>query len=245
MAQRDEREEEREFLADLKVRSGQDLAAWMAAITAQGFKDKNETIDWLRAQGFPFARASWLERIHSNGGRPIYLDTAPDGTRLDGDVRPALPVKPARPVPPPAANSNEPAPVSAASAPPVASEEPEAEARKLEALKAAAKGYRPLYVMLEGLIRQAVPQVALRAAGGLIVLSAPQDFAVVLPMPSEIRLGLALGARPHDANLTAARFKGAPAAITHMLVLKDARQINAELQALITAAQAEAGASAG
>ena len=44
----------------------------MAAIAAQGFADKNETIDWLREQGLPFARASWLERIHSNGGKPIY-----------------------------------------------------------------------------------------------------------------------------------------------------------------------------
>ena len=36
----------------------------MAAIAAQGFADKNEMIDWLREQGLPFARASWLERIH-------------------------------------------------------------------------------------------------------------------------------------------------------------------------------------
>ena len=48
----------------------------MAAIAAQGFSDKNETIDWLREQGIPFARASWLERIHSNGGKPIYLHQA-------------------------------------------------------------------------------------------------------------------------------------------------------------------------
>jgi hypothetical protein len=50
------------------------LPSGWQAIAAQGFADKNETIDWLRAQGFPFARASWLERIHSNGGRPIYMD---------------------------------------------------------------------------------------------------------------------------------------------------------------------------
>ena len=31
---RDEQEEEREFLADLEARTGRDLAAWMAAITA-------------------------------------------------------------------------------------------------------------------------------------------------------------------------------------------------------------------
>ena len=68
----DEREEEREFLDGLKARTGRDLAEWMAAITAQGFTDKNETIDWLRGQGLSFARASWLERIHRNGGKPIY-----------------------------------------------------------------------------------------------------------------------------------------------------------------------------
>jgi hypothetical protein len=42
-----EREEEEALLADLKARTGRDLAEWMAAITAQGFTDKNETIDWL------------------------------------------------------------------------------------------------------------------------------------------------------------------------------------------------------
>ena len=75
---RDEQEEEREFLADLEARTGRDLAAVDGGDRArEGFADKNETIDWLRAQGIPFARASWLERIHSNGGRPIYLHQPP------------------------------------------------------------------------------------------------------------------------------------------------------------------------
>ena len=124
----DEQEEEREFLAELKARSGQDLAQWMAAIAAQGFADKNETIDWLRAQGFAFARASWLERIHSNGGRPIYMDQPP------------------KPAP-------EPKPVPPARAPSAR------ETADLEKLLAAAKGYRPLYQLLEAEIRRAVPGV--------------------------------------------------------------------------------------
>jgi hypothetical protein len=70
----DEREEEREFLAGLKARTGRDLGEWMAAIAAKGFHDKNEIIDWLRAEGLPFARASWLERIHRNGGKPIHAE---------------------------------------------------------------------------------------------------------------------------------------------------------------------------
>src|SRR5262245_34835186 len=89
---RDEEEEEREFLADLEGRTGRDLAQWMAAITEQHFTDKNETIDWLRAQGLPFARASWLERIHSNGGRPIYLhQTPPAGPGSETQQKPPKP----------------------------------------------------------------------------------------------------------------------------------------------------------
>src|SRR5262245_7947963 len=72
----DERQEEREFLEGLKARTGHDLADWMARIAANGFSDKNEIIDWLRAEGLPFARASWLERIHRNGGVPIYATVA-------------------------------------------------------------------------------------------------------------------------------------------------------------------------
>src|SRR6185436_17133628 len=124
----DEQEEEREFLAELKARSGQDLAQWMAAITAQGFADKNDTIDWLRAQGFPFARASWLERIHSNGGKPIYLHQ-PARTASEPMARPA----PERSVPPP---------------PEIPSPSPTpGEAEQLEKLLVAGKGYRPLYLL--------------------------------------------------------------------------------------------------
>src|SRR5215467_11641968 len=121
---RDEEEEERELLADLEVRTGRDLAAWMTAITAQGFADKNETIDWLRAQGIPFARASWLERIHSNGGRPIYLHRA---SKTTGEAKPPLAAtSSAKPVPPPR--------VPRTSSP--------REMADLEKLLAAGKGYR-------------------------------------------------------------------------------------------------------
>src|SRR5436190_23372792 len=88
---RDEKEEEREFLADLEARTGRDLAAWMEAITAERFADKNETIDWLRAQGIPFARASWLERIHSNGGPPIYLHAQPSEAASEAKPLPLAP----------------------------------------------------------------------------------------------------------------------------------------------------------
>jgi Domain of unknown function (DUF5655) len=212
----DEREEEREFLAELKARSGQDLAQWMAAIAAQGFADKNETIDWLRTQGFAFARASWLERIHSNGGKPIYMDEPPQPAAELRSPPPAT-----KPAPPPPTN---PPPASAR------------QAAGLEKLLLAAKGYRPLYNLLEAEIRRAVPRVEVKPTSSYISFAAPAEFAAATVHAAELRLGLDLGDRPHDAMLQRPKMKGPGAAISHMLVLTDARQVNAELTGLIVAA---------
>jgi hypothetical protein len=65
-------EKEREFLASLEADTGRNLEAWMAAIETQGLTERNAIIDWLRGQGFLFSKASWLERIHHNSGKPIY-----------------------------------------------------------------------------------------------------------------------------------------------------------------------------
>jgi hypothetical protein len=214
----DEHEEEREFLAELKARSGRDLGEWMAAITAQGFADKNETIDWLRAQGFPFARASWLERIHTNGGRPIYVD------------QPPKPVPEPKPQPPPAM------PMPTARAP------SKREAADLETLLSGAKGYRPLYQLLEDEIRRAVPGLRIAPKPTYISFGAPHEFAAVSLHAAELRLGLDLGDRAFDATLQRPRMKGPGPAISHMLVLTDARQVNADLINLIKAANARVNA---
>ncbi len=68
-------ERERQFLEALKADTGRTLEEWMAAITAQGLTQRNDIIDWLRRQNFMFSKASWLERIHNNGGKPIYAGT--------------------------------------------------------------------------------------------------------------------------------------------------------------------------
>ena len=183
----DERDEEREFLSDLKARSGRDLAEWMAAISAHGFADKNETIDWLRAQGFPFARASWLERIYKNGGRPIYID-APPAPAAGPRPPPAMP----RPAPVPRAPS-------------------EREAADLDKLIAAAKGYRPLYQLLEAEIRKAVPGVAVMPKAGYISFAAPQEFAAATLHATEIRLGLAARRPPLRSAAPARQAQGAGA----------------------------------
>jgi hypothetical protein len=203
----DEREEEQRFLAELKDRSGRTLSEWMAAISAQGFADKNDTIDWLRAQGFPFARASWLERIHTNGGKPIYAHEPP---------RPA-------PLPRPQPKGRD---LSAK------------ETAELETLVAAAKGYRPLYQLLEAAIRRALPGVTIEPKPGYILIGAPRAFAAITLHASEVRLGLDLGERAFDAQLQRSKMKGPGRAITHMAVLTDARQVNGDLLALLATANA-------
>ena len=76
---------EKEFIAGLEEDTGRDLAGWMEAIDEAGLGHRNDIIDWLRQQGFLFSKASWLERIHHNGGRPIYGDGA--AARLGGATR--------------------------------------------------------------------------------------------------------------------------------------------------------------
>jgi len=209
---RDEEAEEREFLADLQTRTGRDLAQWIAAIAAQNFSDKNEVIDWLRAQGIPFARASWLERIHSNGGRPIYLQQ-PGQPGDAGKPQPAAPKAPPRPP-------------------------SRRELADLDRLLAASKGYRPLYQMLEAEIRGVVPGLAVRPKSGYVSLGAPREFAAVTFHATELRLGLDLGDAAHEPALQKPRMRGPGPAISHMLVLTDARQVNADLLDLIKAANA-------
>ena len=220
---KDEREEEREFLGGLKARTGRDLADWMAAITAQGFADKNETIDWLREQGLPFARASWLERIHRNGGKPIYSDAAPR--------KPAEKPHESEPrvAPPPAAPRPSAAPSTPADLLP-------GDAAALEKIVAGAKGYRPLYTLLETEMRNAVAGITIAPRAGYLSIGAPAEFAVLTLHATELRLGLDLGDRPFDPLLQKAKLKVASAAITHMVVLTDARQVNDDLLTAIRAA---------
>jgi hypothetical protein len=226
---REAEEDEREFLAGLKARTGSDLAEWMSAIAAQGFADKNEVIDWLREQGFPFARASWLERIHKNGGKPIYAplpaSEPPQATPVAAS--PAHP-QPPRPQPPKPA----PAPTEAALS----------DADVLERLIAAAKGYRPLYHLLAAEMHKAVPGLAIVPKAGYLSFGAPAEFAALTLHATELRLGLDLGNRPFDPPLQKSRLRGPGPAITHMLVLTDARQIDDGLMSLLEAAQARANA---
>ncbi len=223
-------EKEREFLATLEADTGRSLDAWMAAITAGGFTDKNDVIDWLRRQGFLFARASWLERIHNNGGRPIYAEAPSPATRpAEPDAGPAMPVSPP-------ADATPPAPAVTATFKPVA------DTGALETLLAEAKAYRPLatYVLKE--IERAVPGLICEARSGLALLQLPDGraFAALAVSAKELRLAADFkGSKPSPPWQSARMAKPWPALpdnLGHMVKLTDARQITDDLIAAIRTA---------
>lgn len=234
-------EKERQFLDTLKADTGRALDEWMAAIDAEALTHRNDIIDWLRRQGFMFSKASWLERIHNNGGRPIYTGA--------GSVRPqARPRSAAPPRPRPAAATVDPTPPAPAPTPPPASPSPppatpasapDADPAAMDALLARAKAYRPLMTYVIAEIRKKMPAVvALPRDGYLVFRHLDADFALLAVSPKELRLGLAVKGAPPGVPFEPARLpalRGAPP-MTHMAVLTDARQITPALLAAIVQA---------
>lgn len=238
---------EREFIEDLEPRTGRPLAAWMSLIDATGLTDRNAIIDWLRPQGLTFAHASWLERIHHNGGRPIYGDTAERPPPYTPQPTPVPPPSPApRPMPvapmaaPTASPIPQPAPAPPASRPIPATtaSAPAAGTVAVADLMARGKGLRPLAEMLLRELAGALPGLVLAPAGDLISLRRPRELGVLLVGPRELRLGLDLGDWPAEGMVTRARIPGTAAGITHMTVINDARQVGASLIALVQRADA-------
>ena len=217
-------EKERAFIDGLKENSGRGLDEWMAAITEQNLPHRNDIIDWLRQQGFMFSKASWLERIHHNGGRPIYADTAAATPAAPRQRQDASEI-----VKPPSAPKPEPVPVASASV----------EARPdndLDALLAKAKAYRPLAHFLIEQIKTVRPAARFEPRGTFIAIGDTENFAALGIGAKQLRLHLALGDHPPDEIVK----KGVPGgglgkadALSHMVVLTDARQVDAYLLDLI------------
>ena len=245
-------ERERQFLETLKADTGRGLDEWMAAIAAAGLTQRNDIIDWLRRQGFMFSKASWLERIHNNGGRPIYADAASPRQRTRPQPRPRLVVVPAAqtpgpaaappPQPPPSITAPAAPPVAAPSAPAPPPAAPPTDQAAIDNLLARAKAYRPLATYTIAEIRKAVPEAAVLPRDGYLVFRAREaDFALLAISAKELRLGVTLKSAPEGVTLEPAKLpglRGAPAA-THMAVLTDARQVTPALMAAV--AQAASG----
>jgi hypothetical protein len=227
-------EKERAFLDGLKENTGRGLAEWMQEIAASGQVQRNDIIDWLRHKGLMFSRASWLERIHHNGGKPIYADAPKDAPRSrprrrrEGALATTLPVSPVAatpaPVPPPPVSAPAPAPSS-----------------DLDALLAKAKAYRPLAQHVLAKIKSVRPAADFTARESAVAIGDPNVFAALGISAKELRLHLALGEHPFDDVVRKGQAGGGLGkgeALTHMLVLTDARQIDQRLLELVALAKA-------
>lgn len=224
-------EKERAFLDALKEDTGRDLAEWIAAIAAQNFEHRNDIIDWLRQRGFTFSKASWIERIHHNGGQPIYAGKEP----VKAPPRAAPPV----PAPDRVSHVEEPEP-PLPEPPPV--EVPQSSQDAVQELLQKAKAYRPLanYILTE--IARAVPGIRIVADASHVSIATDREFAQLLIGPRELRLALELGDAPFDEMLRPFK-SSAPASrnsavMTHMASLTDARQVSDRLiEAVVAAAR--------
>ena len=252
-------EKEREFIEGLKENTGRDLAEWMQAISSARLAHRNDIIDWLRHKGLMFSKASWLERIHHNGGRPIYADVPKDAAprrparrRREAKVLapqsiPVAAVPAALPALEPRAPAAEPRPAQPAPTRPVLVSStptaPPATAKPgdidIDALLAKAKAYRPLAQHVLGKIRSVSPAAAVSALESAVSIGAPSPFAVLGISGKELRLHLALGAHPFDDRVRRGQAGGGIGkgeALSHMLVLTDARQVDAQFMELVSLA---------
>jgi hypothetical protein len=231
-------EKERAFIDGLKEATGRDLAEWMAAISAQDLAHRNDIIDWLRQHGFMFSKASWLERIHHNGGKPIYADAAQAGSRVRRPRRDtgetSAPAQAPNLVP---ANDLAAPAIEASTAvePPAPTPAPSPDTGLAELL-AKAKAYRPLAQLVITRIKSVRPAARFEPRAAFVAISDPSAFAALGIGPKELRLHLALGEHPTDDFLK----KGAPGgglgkedALSHLVVLTDARQIDQRLLDLV------------
>jgi hypothetical protein len=220
-------EKEREFVAGLAEDTGRDLAAWMMAISESGQTERNDIIDWLRHQGFQFAWASWLERIHHNGGRLIYADTVPGVAR---STNRSASVREAPGEPPSRSRIIRPQPQTPTPPKPPASD--------IQALLNEAKGLRPLAEHILREIARAVPETEFFAAAPFVTMTAQGQFAALHASPKKLRLYAKFGLAGTNRSRPAEPVGKAMPPFAEMLVLDDARSIDEDFRRLIRAAAA-------
>lgn len=228
-------EMERDFVATLAADTGRDLGGWMAAITASGEGNRNDIIDWLRQQGFAFPRASWLERIHHNGGRLIYAEERPAPVR-PGAARASPALLAERGGLEVRGGENSDTHPGSASPPPRPIVPPIGEAKIMELL-AVAKGLKPLAELVLREVGDAITGVRHTVTPPYLIIESPEPFAALLPAPKEIRLFADFGPEAKDrARKAEALRAGAPPPFPDVLVLNDARQVDARFRDLVAGA---------
>jgi hypothetical protein len=243
-------EKERTFIAGLEEDTGRGLDAWMSAIDQSGMTSRNDIIDWLRLNGFAFADASWIERIHHNGGRLVYAEDGPPGVSLP----PPIPGLDRPPMAEPRAKASAPRPPPVPEAVLIAPEEVIAPGPELAAnaplspavaeLLSAAKGLRPLAALALREVQSALPGTILEADGLLLRFCGPKPFLALLPGAKALRLygdfGASADSRVARAEAAMKVASKAPPPFPSVLVLTDARLVDAAFLTLVRSAHARA-----
>lgn len=230
-------EKERAFVAALEADTGRSLAVWMQAIAECGLSERNDIIDWLRHQRFAFAKASWLERIHNNGGKLIYGNDALAGTTAAAAAADATPAD-ATPAPPADAPAPETKLKDSAEPPRTAATAVETarpavlEPEVVDAL-AAAKGLRPLAEMILREIRFAAPDCDFYVEGGCVMAAGPIAFAALLPAPKKLKLYADFGNDPAGTAVAADMVNRQPPPFARMVAIDDARRVDEAFRALL------------
>ena len=228
-------EKERAFVASLQDDSGTGLAGWMRAIDLAKLEERNAIIDWLRQQGFTFANASWLERIHHNGGKLIYGVTGAALNLATGAPPPPEPMP--RPKTDRGLGRGERL-VPPASTTPLAALA-QVQSPELAALLSAAKGLRPLAEVVLRDVQNAVPGVSVGGNGPFVMFRAPLPFAALLPAPKELRLFGDFGEAGGLVKRAETTQRLAPP-FPQVAILNDARQVTAALMDLVRSAHKRA-----
>lgn len=201
-------DKERDFLEALEADTGRTLEQWMEAIRTEGLRERNDIIEWLRRQGFRFSRASWLERVHHNGGKPIYAGRPapersasprpatrprPSAPALAGRVlpsasSPATPVTPGAPGEPRSAPRPAAEAYASAAANVVALTFADPLSPQITELTAKAKAYRPLadYILRE--IAKSMPGTTFGVRGQLVAIVRGCEFATLAISARELKL---------------------------------------------------------
>jgi hypothetical protein len=195
----------------------------------------------LRQNRFTFSNASWIERIHHNGGRLVYAE----GDDAVIELPPPLPglapeiVEPATPEAKPASAAKIATPP--ADLPPVAPPRVETNpvlSPAVAEVLASAKGLRPLAELVLREIRIAVPAAVFEAADPFVKISASKPFASLLMGPKRLLLYADFGGvGAAGVKAGAAVAKTAPP-YPQMLVLDDARTIDQAFRDSVAAAAA-------
>jgi hypothetical protein len=91
------------------------------------------------------------------------------------------------------------------------------------------EGIRPLYDAVAEKIRLLFPETQVIPKKTYVSFTAQREFAAINIKPAEIRLGFDLGSRAFDETLLRSKLTGPMPRISHMLILKDISDLNAQV----------------